>query len=81
MATLLAYPLLLSGGAVSILGSIAYNYIYSEETPIPTLTPHSMAPLPKNRIMSLENKTDILDNKNFVYEEFKSESIRNLIKD
>ena len=79
MATILAYPLLSSGSA-AILSAFIYSYMYSDsiDEPTPTLTPHSMAILPKNKINTIENKNI---NDNFIFENIDKESIKNLIKD
>lgn len=81
MATILAYPLLFTGGAVTVIGSVIYNYIYSEGVK-PTLTPHSMAPLPKNKIYNIEDNTqDKIQDNDFIFDDIKKESIYELIKE
>ena len=81
MATILAYPLLFTGGAATVIGSVIYNYIYSEGVK-PTLTPHSMAPLPKNKIHNIEDDTqDKTDSKDFIFSDIKKESIYELVKE
>ena len=59
MASLLASSYFLGGGALTIMSSILYSYVYvdksieeSIESDLeikPTLTPHTMAVLPKNK--------------------------------
>lgn len=71
MASLLISPLFLGSSALTLAGSVLYNYIYQEEVICATLTPHSMAKLPSNKKIIVE-----LDD-NFKFESINGKEFKN----
>ena len=60
------------GSSVSlVLGKYVYDYVYGE---VPSLTPHSMYPLPSNKIIKIETY-NLNNDEEIIYENIEKKNI------